>query len=366
MSAAAALRIPSRAPYYSSAFLDKQSKSTWFGALLFLCAAGFAAGVYLLVSASAVGKSRDENLVNYIEDVEHWTDDVRPSFLGVDIYAEAFGQNVTLAAIESGATSYEDLHKWEEGHSDLPKYEPLFYEGSVGATTVTVADLYTEMEQDVAHDFKMSQVRFSIVSNGANSNFTASFPLWKVEKYPGVQECRLRSSTVHSFGKCKVLQRARTVCITVQSNDEGSWEVDRRANGSCWQGSHSHTPGLVDYEDYRLGHRVAEEEVSSTLKLLIRSSNDPYVQAANLTNGTMYFGTTSEERSVEGLVLVIVSCALTLPALCFFWDTYYGEDSDIDWMVGSEARKYKKFREEEKEPESVMKEIVRDFEMHSL
>lgn len=219
---------------------------------------------------------------------------------------------------------------------------------------------------DVRCGFEQSQVKFSIVSDGASSNFAASFPLWKIEKYPGVQECRLRSSTVHSFGKCKVLQRAKTVCIAVQSNDDGSWDVDRRANGSCWRGSHSHTPGLVDYEDYRLGHRAPDEEIPSTLELLIRASDDPYVQAANLTNGTMYFGTTSEERSVEGLVLVSVSCALTLPALCYFWDTYHEEDSDIDWMVGSKARKYRNFREKEEEPASVMKEIQRDFEMHSL
>eukprot|EP00997_Jenningsia_sp_PLL12_P005666 NODE_2197_length_969_cov_43.118478_g1807_i0.p1 GENE.NODE_2197_length_969_cov_43.118478_g1807_i0~~NODE_2197_length_969_cov_43.118478_g1807_i0.p1 ORF type:complete len:209 (+),score=38.43 NODE_2197_length_969_cov_43.118478_g1807_i0:286-912(+) len=138
---------------------------------------------------------------------------------------------------------------------------------------------------------------------------------WKV--------CHFQHHGAYLKDSCTVYQKLEAVCIVMSWNDrQGVWEG---SHSGCPQG----TSQMVTVPVER--HKGAEALNISHISFTVRSAEDPYLVAGNLTNGELHFGATRHQRLSTATFLLVLSLGsltivLALLACCCYEACYFADE----------------------------------------
>jgi len=117
---------------------------------------------------------------------------------------------------------------------------------------------------------------------------------------------------------CETYHRLKAVCVAM------SWD----SNNHRWQLQHGCRPGgafteydQVQGESSAVGHGAPPNGhvPLSDLEMTLRSSQDPFISAMNLTDGSLNFGRSRDELWVTACMYFFMGCLLTIPCWVYLW-----------------------------------------------
>lgn len=335
------------------------------------------AGIWFLLSS--VERSREQKEQDYLQAIQHW-EQARIDFRGLKVTASTRYGHVSLKEY----TTPDALHD-SENAVELPNYEHLSYLATgVPRGFLPVGDFGSLQGHDnggktpaagVPHMGKqrpLAEEWGPVVSVALqledSSGFggaileTVSFPvvlaLVRHAPTPAPElKCRRELQGYYKGGRCWVYSKLVGLCVQVRKDalsrkwrfspgvegrnesygcdySYGKWTVPRYEKVPA-----SHANGFVSFEN---------------ITIQVRSAEDPYIRALNLTNGALDFGMTAQDDRAVGLVMLLLGMVISCPPCFKFYKAYgkhnqtaremhyrqsprdqYGDDDDSGEMYGS-------------------------------
>lgn len=302
-------------------------------------------GIWYLLS-SAEG-SRELKEAEYSQSVHRW-EHTRRDFVGLKITASTAYHSVVLKA----DTSPDQLHD-SENSVQLPNYEPLTYlvkgvpSGFVPETdfgSLTAVQKSDSTFRGAPHAGTLGQewgpsiflaLKFEDSSGfGGGILETQAYPILRAlirhAPTPAPElKCQRELQGRYKAGKCWVYSKLVGICVQVHKDPTSKrWSFRPSAPGQ------NGTYGC----DFKFGEWVAPryERVPGpkahglvgfdNLTIQVRSSDDPYLLAVNLTDGQLDFGMTSQDDRAVGLVMLALGLIIACPP-CFTMYKSYRRDS---------------------------------------
>lgn len=373
-------------------------------------AAAIAAAVSIVlisVGLSSLSSSREDTrgamVADYDRRVLSWDTNERALFASLEFNVtarwtaagtgEGSCSNASLASrcgtkwsvMEQVQTSEKPFHDEERGQG-LLHYKPLKFQTSVVfAGYYPASELQRPPQQGVARRRRTrdrptlprregaSHVTFTFsVRSGSRGNWstfsTEPLPMAYSEVGPPRNpspeaKCRTDqgewpASSIEggSFRErqCLAVNRLERICVQVQAEANGTWQLKRMVSDSGAAPTtsprplsqrrrgrfkpHSQTPPAESYgcdpkdgwsphfygHDSCWGHEVSdrcplEGRRTHKVTLMVRNANDPFLRAEDLTHGTMNFGLSPASQRVDGIALLVVGliiCIIPI-ARCF-------------------------------------------------
>eukprot|EP00933_Yihiella_yeosuensis_P056126 TRINITY_DN55158_c0_g1_i1.p1 TRINITY_DN55158_c0_g1~~TRINITY_DN55158_c0_g1_i1.p1 ORF type:complete len:367 (+),score=38.10 TRINITY_DN55158_c0_g1_i1:151-1251(+) len=300
-------------------------------------AACVAATVCLVLSAFFFEWSseqlREDRVAQFEESVNRWSDSSRKVFSEIDLTALLYLPNGTqrssVIEVHLASNRTSDVYNDAQNGERLPSYQALRYEGSLPASAYPNRPLPNlGLPLDALNntpgvvDGKVMDLSLRIDGKLIH---VGEYPVVKVtghyENAGMYNQCQPRQGVM--MGQvCWVYSRLSRLCVQI-SKIGGSWKLAPTVPGQnnsfgCrmearkWEVS---TYSAVPVSTLStLGSLPLENIV-----MQVRSADDPYLVAQELTSGTLNFGMPALEEGVTGLVLLVVGlvlCCLPQGALC--------------------------------------------------
>lgn len=328
-----------------------------------MCMVLVSAGVTSIANSFARG--REELVQDYDGSVEYWIGEGRSVFAGSGHRVEAMvmSPNSSHVADLQAANTSEPSFQDAEQDRGLLSYTPLRFEADVMLDSYYSQNETADTSQSLwrmlpAHDEATKVVfRFSMRNaSGHVSTFsTKPLPLVYDEivrpRTPAPEsKCRREQKGVWRDRHCHVVKRLLEVCIQVGLSPAGEWRphskkirlegnASARYRQSKRHGSHSVDAAAETYGcdpnmawhpatwkiDPCWGTRSAvgtpgKCSLASTsphrISIVVRSAQDPYIRAEELTKDSFNFGLSTSSQVVFGTTLLIVGLVLgVLPCL---------------------------------------------------
>jgi len=298
------------------------------------------AGIWYLAS-SALG-AREQLEQEYLQSVERWTSQSREEFRKLAITAGTRYHQVSLKT----DTTVDQLHDDENAAAvPLPHYESLSYlVRGVPRDFLPDADFASlhEHVDDAEHSnsgpsSKLHRigkqewgpaVSFSLKledeSFGISHLETGIYPLLRsIARHaptPAPElKCQRELQGRFDHGLCWVYSKLVGICVQVRKNPSSHrWQFAEGVPGlnESYGCDYSHG-GWVASRYERVHAKHATGFVSfENFTIQVRSAEDPYLQALNLTSGVLDFGMSAQDDRTIGLVMLILGVVVACPP-CF-------------------------------------------------
>ncbi|KNC49787.1 uncharacterized protein AMSG_06066 [Thecamonas trahens ATCC 50062] len=274
----------------------------------------------IIVLVSALKDTRGDKIKKYNAAVDKWNSQSRDELLAAQFTNTNSGASGGAEVL--GATTAVDVLRDDD--KDLKSYEPLKYR-TAGGFSFASATLGTS---DIVYTADISASQ----NGGPASTMSVGLTFGHyISRGQGSlsRSCQL-TATSTSTGS------SRPLCSQVCSDDGGQWDSTTstcrfylRASDMCLKvtlSGSSWTPASVPGSGFgclykNQGGTKGDWSISSytsvsagatitpsTVQLTIRSSDDPYILASDLTNGSYDFGLTRAQKIVIGIVLIVIGC----------------------------------------------------------
>lgn len=311
------------------------SEPSWTVLLMMGAVSGgllFAASWYLV---SALVGSREEKGSAYTSAVDRWSE-TRRHFESLQVMATTSYESIVLRA----DTTPDSLHDAEDG-LDLPVYEPLSYRAHGVPPGFFPAASFDTMHRDKASTMPVKSMHKSRLPRPREQEWGATVALalslqdgygepvsLDIGTYPLVRaivkhaptpgpdvKCRRELSGLYRNGRCVVFSKLASICVQIALDADGRWVLARRDQ-------HSNMSFGCDYfhgewhvpKYYTVPASLAVGFVSfDNFTVEVRSSDDPYFTALELTNGSLDFGMTSGDDRAIGIVLLCLGLVMACP-----------------------------------------------------
>jgi len=255
----------------------------------------FIVGISLLVT-SPTNNTRDNNVSDMNGVISDWNNQNRAVFAEMNFYV--ITANGTVALDKTLPDESDELPDTDGVHS----YQPLYYQAEISELFAT--QIYTTTDETM-----------HVIINGSALNHTldVSVPIFYTNstsddpQYCGNNGGEFRQSD----GTCYYYTQLTSLCIQV---DNTGALASRRGGNGC-EGP-NFDPFYYDKLQYNNGQVLIQEIPFFGNTVTIRSSNDPYIEAEDLTSGSLSFGLSKGQIAVLGLGLMIVGIIFMLPC-CF-------------------------------------------------
>jgi hypothetical protein len=268
---------------------------------------------------------REGEVEAYQAQIDRWNSE-RPMFQALQVSVRT-NRSVAVLSTNSDPETFHD----EENAADLPMYKPLkhwqlgvpfgfmpwlnlSFDDATEEPLLGPAISHVEItlrdpngKQSIVHvgDFQMARV--------------ATQPPHTLHEQSG--EC-VRHGGTYIRGHCWNIERATHICFTVRRISDSDWEL-HNFNSNRLSGCAAYNGGRWDSIGYsKAPLRDLDGKWEQQVRLEVRSSEDPYLAALNLTQGTLDFGMTAEDEQIWGQLLLTIGCVLAVPpsiALCVYW-----------------------------------------------
>lgn len=308
--------------------------------------------------ASSAEGAREQLEEEYQKSIQKWTVESRREFRHLDITVSTRYHSVPLQK----DTTTDLLHDSENGVA-LPQYEALSYHvRGVPREFLPAADFSSLQEHHVdsrnhgddslrpswskgKHSIGQQEwgpvVSFAMKleddSFGSSHLETGSYPLLRaIAKHaptPAPElKCQRELQGRFLHGLCWVYSRLVGICVQVRKDPiSNKWHLSRAV------------PALNESYgcDYSLGgwtafhyERVPASQAAGfvsfeNLSIQVRSAEDPFLQAMNLTSGVLDFGMTAQDDRAVGFVVLILGLLVACPP-CFRLCQSYRKERDGD------------------------------------
>eukprot|EP00928_Gymnodinium_smaydae_P045181 TRINITY_DN30150_c0_g2_i1.p1 TRINITY_DN30150_c0_g2~~TRINITY_DN30150_c0_g2_i1.p1 ORF type:complete len:422 (+),score=48.22 TRINITY_DN30150_c0_g2_i1:65-1267(+) len=314
------------------------------------------------------GKQREHLLDQYRGAINRWmaTDRERFGRLNVSAALIAGGALPAVLLGEMKPEQFKDVEE-QQGTEKLPSYKSLVFRASGSTLGLEDADVRFRAIHDVGHtEYVSVPVKLEVVisdSIGRQSKFSAGpWPLLSVkpqlshELYTNQQSCL--PSGGYRYGKCWVLSYLAHASYQIAPSDSG-WALSPRnaannesfgcsyARGSWDSLVYKSAPrgsGLVeeimnmDWEgtndsavvpEYLLRNALAKVAAEG-FTLEVRSHADPYLNALELTDGSLNFGLSAADEQEWSLICFALALMLAFPPSCVLLIRRLCVDSSCD------------------------------------
>jgi hypothetical protein len=264
---------------------------------------------------SAFNDTRGKAIDKYNAGVDFWTSTGYAEFAGIATITP-----ITPASGTYNADASADVLK-DDDVSKLKTYTPAkFVASSVG---ITVSSLSTT--QYISYAFRVNGTL-----NGTDViSLTSAVRAFYVDQQTTTQiscnesvtnDCLTKCNAKSGYWSgtyCMIQKKAEKLCVRINKNALGVFFANNTVYNTASLG-YGCEPGPKS--DWNIAYSYVTDATTSTswnVMAYIRSSYDPYIYAAFLTNGTYDFGMSTAEKIVMGLVLMIIGglmlCCLIYP-----------------------------------------------------
>lgn len=294
--------------------------------------------------------TRQELVTDYDKGVELWIGGARSTFAAASLHVDALVTfpNMSLATDLQLVSSSEPSFQDAEEEKGLLNYTPLRFEANLNFDSYypqnqTSSDLWDLLpSRDAAAKVVF---RFTMRnSSGHVSTFsTAPWPLVFDEvvraRTPQPQnKCRGEQKGTWRNRRCHVVRRLSEVCMQVDVSQAGVWEPNSKPlpveeNIYKWRDNHNARIANGVNETYGCDPRMAWHPATWTadpcwgtrhslgkcsqsstsphrVSVVVRSAQDPYIRAEELTDDSFDFGFSPVSQCATGAMLLIVGLVL--------------------------------------------------------
>jgi len=277
----------------------------------------FVIGISVLLSAP-FNNSRENNLKEINADINLWTTTYETQFqqLSWTVYGPNGAQS-----IQATSPSYTSEMPDNDG---VNSYTPYYFVTTAG--NFISPTYYTNVTQNL-------NVKYSVTNTltGASNNFTYSFQLFITNSSysPNNNNNNGQSAAttcingggnyVYSTHTCYYYNQLNGICVKVD-NITGQWSPDTTFGGvGCKYNGYSTNWNPASYQQlFYNGGAIFQQPLSfPSFSIMIRDTHDPYVQAQEITQGSMSFGLTKAQTAALGLGIMIVGIVFMVPCCIF-------------------------------------------------
>jgi len=290
-------------------------------------ACGFLTGGIISLELASEER-REHRAVDYVQAVHDWTGrQHRQDFEGlgkISVTARHDGKDFSTS-LESNKT--RDPLK-DSGYGEvLPSYEALKYaRRGVSSDYLPVIGYDDLVKVIVGSRFEWWGLTMAFEFNLGGSRIAPpAVPLVMAvahhEPNGLYNHCHnTRGRYNNSNGRCWVYSRLERLCVQVQRVAYGGgWQLAPRVPGQnksygCDYKASKWPAGVYS--------KVTAEDIENRaehfdhLVLEVRSSDDPFFKALELTGGTLDFGIMASEEQTLGIVLIFMGCVFSCPCTC--------------------------------------------------
>jgi len=242
---------------------------------------------------------RAELVDPYNIDVKNWTELYSVQMRNSTFEFRVLPSNETAGTgfIQMESSEAPETMKWERGHADLASYTPFrFVEQGLPNLNLTYDD-----SRDVFLEF---EVRACYLASCNNFMIPPIGIEHRQIHYLNQKMCHNHRGFMFK-GVCVVLQVLLSACIQVELQNT-AWIMPPEHNGGCTPSSNWSVP------NYGLASSNVQFNMD-TFSLTVRSSHDPSVVAQDLTNGQMFFGNSSHDNLVTGVICLVLGTLMCIP-----------------------------------------------------
>lgn len=307
------------------------------------CLGSFLAVIGLGVLLWSFNDERDELIHEYHNVVDDWTSTWRPYFAGVTMnVTTVFSADPKLGSAQTILPSVDaepSFKRDSENGIGLPSYSPLKFSASL-ASGIPPSRNFSEEWSPLPSLDTAPRITVSFraaAENGLVSEFAATFPLLFDDTVPSVtpapeMKCSGQQQGTWHNGRCHVAKRLASLCWQIERNSTGKIAMRpkdpsvrvRSAVPSYFTGCYYHNSWhpAVYVSDSCWGRTSTRCRLNmeNDIKLMLRSTEDPFIYAQTLTQGTLDFGMAAETWRVLGIVILLSSSVI----VCFLIARYYG------------------------------------------
>jgi len=307
-----------------------------------------AVGIYFIDLANSGHRSAEVEL--YDASVSEWTSSGRSEFEGLIVTVNN-GTEVMKLVTDTGP---DELHDQDVDH-DLLQYQTLKYSFT--------GPLFGEVTWDQTEGQFTSSVTFTIEQAGKTSTVELPVTVYRTKIYPASNQknCRYQIHGSWLGAHCQTFHRLTRVCLQVNQTASGLWQADTSLGGAgCTEYDHWNTDEFQvlkgTHVSFSHGEPPEGEIIGmNQIEVMLRSSQDPFIDAMTRTHDSGNFGDTSHDEYVVGGVLFGAAVVLAVPlfAHCYtvnqvmkqellsrvnLHDKQEGEWAELNNMRGQDAQ----------------------------
>jgi len=293
----------------------------------------------LIFLLSATSNTRGDKIKEYNNAVDKWASSVRPVFDQATFTNQVAppGQSQAFSQI----TSADPLH---DSDSKLHTYTPLRYQSASGTTAPATSSFTLQVGAQQ--------------QGGTANTLSASVRTEGVTTKSGSELSRSCSSSSTSSSSSSSSSNSNTPCSEVCNDDGGSWDYSTRRctfraylTGICLKVAYSSASQAYSVSSKYGGqgcfpcgyyssfpsqgtnyvcnaYEVGQLSLSSSpppanfegVDIVVRSEDDPYIVAGNLTNGSMNFGLSRAAKIAIAIVFFAIGGSM---CFCVYGGIYF-------------------------------------------
>jgi hypothetical protein len=260
---------------------------------------------------SAFNDTRGKAIDKYNQGVDFWTSTGYAEFAGI-----ASVTPLTPASGTYNANASPDVLK-DDDVSKLKTYTPAKFVAS--AVTITVPTLSSQ--QMITYAFRVNATDDITLNSAVRAFYVDAQTATQISCNTSITNDCLNKCTakagVWTGSVCNIQKKADKFCVRINKNLAGTFFANNTVYSTSSLG-YGCEPGPKSDWNIAYSYQASTSAATSwDVIAYIRSSYDPYVYAAFLTNGTYDFGMSTAEKIVMGFVLIIIGalmlCCLIYP-----------------------------------------------------
>lgn len=333
-------------PRFAASSMSRREKSA--GAMFATCISLTLLAVGLWMLMSALGNERAPDVAEFDSVAEKWDHTFRARFAGSEFRLNATvstgpdGYEAPAQLIELARDSTPEL-TWadSEGGEGIENYTALRYVAELEFPSpwrepeAANASNASEMEalfgplpnRTLAAALHLSIEARSGTAEGAAASelLVMGLPVAFGEKLHALTpasdyKCRSEQHGNWLNQSCHVVKRLTEVCLQVQQNESGAWQLHTPKGGKAYgcDSVRRYDPALYEIEPC-WGHRAAyfncTRPRSLRVEITLRSAADPFLDAAKLTRNRFDFGRSRFHEVVAGGILLALGALVAAPVL---------------------------------------------------
>jgi len=287
--------------------------------------------------ALARGRVHEHKVEDYQDSVAQWKL-ASNRFQGMkQVSLSLKGSEASQTMVLKHTTGPNPLASNEDAY-ELPDYEASWYEAGeadlVGTEKEFLPPATWSNLENISAMARWGQLAYFLLAVDGSSLEIGPVPLVRSMAHyepEGVYDRCADKEGIHTLsGVCWVYSRLSRLCVQIKEDGDSGWQLarripDRNFSYGCtyrgekgkWEAAEYSTVPIVRKGRFSLAPNESADFEDFTVE--VRSAQDPWFQAIELTHGSMSFGMTSLEENVLGIILIVmggVFCLANITASC--------------------------------------------------